>query len=97
MSTPNIYLIAYDISCPKRWRKTQKALRKFCEREQLSVFLCRATPHRILKLEAQLKKILSEEDRLMIANLGPPVKALDHISQQNSYSNIIKLDSMVIS
>ena len=47
MSTAaRLYLIAYDISCPQRWRRVQKAIKGICRRNQLSVFLCRATPAR---------------------------------------------------
>ena len=57
MSTPaSLYLISYDISCPQRRRRVQKAIKGICRRSQLSVFLCRATPARIRQMENQRKR-----------------------------------------
>jgi CRISPR-associated protein Cas2 len=68
-----LYLVAYDIASPKRWRGVVKRVKKLGHRVQLSVFLCRATPRRIHRLEEELRRILNPtEDRLLIADLGVP-------------------------
>lgn len=73
MTEARLYLIAYDVASPKRWRRVVKAVKKLGRRAQLSVFVCRATPRRIRRLEEQLRRILNaSEDRLMIIDLGLP-------------------------
>ena len=37
----HLYIVAYDISDPKRWRKVFKAMNGYGARVQLSVFQCR--------------------------------------------------------
>jgi CRISPR-associated protein Cas2 len=66
------YLVCYDISDPKRWRKIHKLMLAYGEPLQLSVFLCRLAP---LEFEQMRGRVLAElhrtEDALAIANLGP--------------------------
>lgn len=72
MSTENAYLVAYDISSPKRWRRIVKELKRVGERRQLSVFFVVATPDRTKRLRTRLESLIDQEtDRLMIVNLGP--------------------------
>jgi CRISPR-associated protein Cas2 len=73
MTEARLYLVAYDVASPKRWRRAVKAVKRLGRRAQLSVFVCRATPRRIRRLEEELKRILDpSEDRLMIVDLGLP-------------------------
>jgi CRISPR-associated protein Cas2 len=70
-----LYLVAYDVSSPKRWRRVVKQVKKLGRRVQYSVFLCRATPRRIRRLEEQLRAIMNpSEDRLMIVDFGLPTE-----------------------
>ena len=72
VSGVRLYLVSYDVACPRRWRHVVKAVRRIGERSQLSVFICRATPARMARLERQLKNIMNAmEDRLLILDLGP--------------------------
>jgi CRISPR-associated protein Cas2 len=92
----HLYLVAYDISCPRRWRRVQKAIKGICRRNQLSVHLCRATPARIRRLEAQLSRILhDEEDRLMVIDLGP-AHAQSQISFLNPMNDIADLQAAIL-
>jgi CRISPR-associated protein Cas2 len=66
---------AYDVSSPKRWRRVVKAVKKLGRRVQLSVFVCRATPRRIRRLEEQLRRIMNPaEDKLLIVDFGLPTE-----------------------
>jgi CRISPR-associated protein Cas2 len=92
-----LYLIAYDISSPKRWRRVQKAMRRLCQREQLSVFACRGTAARIARLEAQLRRIMHpEEDRLMILDLGPADTAGEKLKLINPLTTMADLEGLVL-
>lgn len=92
-----LYLIAYDISSPKRWRRIQKTVRRLCRRSQLSVFVCRGTPARLARLEATLKREMhASEDRLMVLDLGPVEAAATKLKSINSISDIAELGGVVL-
>lgn len=63
------YLVSYDIRDPVRLRKSAKLLKGYGERIQFSVFRCRATHRQIERMQWELKKILNEDDDLLIIGL----------------------------
>jgi CRISPR-associated protein Cas2 len=95
-----LYLVAYDISCPKRWRRVYKAVRRLCQRSQLSVFVCRGTPARMARLEKDLRRLVHEtEDKLMVLDLGPAHSAAAQLKAQNAQgtlSEIAQLNGVVL-
>lgn len=66
----NWYLIAYDIRCPKRWRKAYKLLQGYGERLQYSMFRCWLNQRVREKLRWQLEEILESEDDLILIRLS---------------------------
>ncbi len=76
-----VYLIAYDIASPKRWRRVAARLKKVGNRTQYSVFLLPLMPRQAKKLEKQLNAMLDlKEDRLMMIDLGTHSDAETRIS-----------------
>jgi len=70
-----IYLVAYDISDPKRWRRVFKVMNGYGDWLQLSIFQCRLTPRLHADLVAMLDEIVHhEEDHLLSIDLGPADK-----------------------
>lgn len=68
----NVYLIAYDITCDKRYRKIYKAMCGHGDSLQYSVFRCELTDMELQSLKDQLWPLLNlKEDRVMIVDLGP--------------------------
>ena len=68
----NRYLVCYDISEPKRLRRTFKKMNGFGDPVQYSVFLCNLSPKERVMLEEALTDVINmKEDRVMIVNLGP--------------------------
>ena len=64
------YLVTYDVSCPRRWRRVFKLLQGYGDWVQLSVFRCRLDPRRRRRMERELRALIDDrEDRLMIAKL----------------------------
>lgn len=71
MEKASIYIVAYDISDPKRLRKVFRLLQGYGEWIQLSVFQCRLNPVRRIRLETELNaEILKNEDHVLIFRLG---------------------------
>jgi CRISPR-associated protein Cas2 len=63
------YVVCYDITEPKRWRKVYKLLNGYGRRLQYSIFRCRLTVRAMEKLRWELEKLLTAEDRLLILTL----------------------------
>lgn len=68
----NRYLVAYDISDPKRWRAVFRTMRGYGDHLQYSVFRCDLSPQeRMLLIEALTPLIHHGEDQVLIVDLGP--------------------------
>lgn len=97
MSAVRLYLVSYDISSPKRWRRVQRAVRRLCTRSQLSVFVCRGTQARLDRLERALKAEMDlSEDRLMVIDLGPADTAAKRLESINSIADLVELGGTVL-
>ncbi len=65
------YVVTYDISCPKRWRKVYRAMQGYGEHIQLSVFRCDLTPLQCAMLKRALEPLLHHQaDQVLIIDLG---------------------------
>lgn len=66
------YIVAYDISDPKRLRRVHRTMRGYGDSLQYSVFRCILSPsERVLLLEALTPILNHREDQVMLINLGP--------------------------
>lgn len=72
MAEERLYLVVYDISDPKRWRRVFKLMKGHGTWVQLSVFQCRLTSRRRVSLAARLQEAIEPgEDHVLIFDLGP--------------------------
>ena len=68
----SVYLVSYDISDQKRWRKVYRILRDHGDPLHYSVFRCDLSPMENVSLTSALTDVINHsEDRIMIVNLGP--------------------------
>lgn len=68
----NLYIVAYDIAAPRRWRKVFRIMEGYGEWVQLSVFQCRLTRRRQIELKFALEEVINHaEDHVIILDLGP--------------------------
>lgn len=66
------YLVCYDITEPRRWRKVYKTMKGFGEWLQFSVFQCRLSREKVLRLTDRLSDMVDhEKDHILIIDLGP--------------------------
>lgn len=71
MSQERLYLVAYDISEPKRWRRVFKLMNGYGEWLQLSLFQCRLDAARHAELIAMLDELIHhQDDHLLCIDLG---------------------------
>lgn len=67
-----MYVVTYDISDSKRWRKVFRLLKGFGHWMQLSVFQCRLTARRRSEMMTGLEcEMNMAEDHVLIIDLGP--------------------------
>lgn len=67
-----VYLVCYDIHCPKRWRQVFKLMKGYGEWVQFSIFQCRHGAKRHAEMQHLLDgAIKNEEDHVLIVDLGP--------------------------
>ena len=83
------YIVAYDVSHPKRLRKVATTCEDFGVRKQFSVFLCRLSATDFVRLRSRLYELINlEEDQILfiplcakcvqqIETLGRPTEAPD--------------------
>lgn len=68
----HLYVVTYDISDRKRWRRLFKVMNGYGEWLQLSVFQCRLSGKRLAELKRQCREIVkAEEDHVLFLDLGP--------------------------
>lgn len=92
----HLYVVSYDIRCPRRWRKVFRTLRGYGEWLQLSVFQCRLNEMALLNLEAALaEEIDLEEDHVLLVDLGPAenvrprIRSLGKVFEPVSHESVI--------
>jgi CRISPR-associated protein Cas2 len=60
------YIVAYDISSPKRLRKVARACEDFGLRRQFSVFFCRLAAADLIRLKSRLYDIIDlDQDQVL--------------------------------
>jgi CRISPR-associated protein Cas2 len=77
------WIVAYDISNPKRLRKVATCCEDFGVRKQFSVFLCRLSAADFVRLRSRLYDLVNlEEDQVLFIPLcGKCVQQIDTIGR----------------
>lgn len=66
------YVVAYDISDQRRWRRVFKTMHGYGRWLQLSVFHCRLDGSRRIEMAAAIESIIDRDaDHVVILDLGP--------------------------
>ena len=72
MADERLYVVAYDISDQKRWRRVFRIMKGHGTWLQLSLFQCRLSARRRVELGARLAAVIHHgEDQVLILDLGP--------------------------
>lgn len=81
MAQERLYVVAYDISDQKRWRRVFKIMKAHGSWLQLSIFQCRLSARRRVELGARLDDVIHHgEDHVLILDLGPAENAKISVS-----------------
>ena len=67
----HLYIVSYDISDAKRWRRVFRTMKGYGEWLQLSVFQCRLNSRRHAELIALLDEIIHhDDDHILCIDVG---------------------------
>ena len=72
------YLVAYDISSPKRLRKVARTCEDFGLRKQFSVFFCRLCATDLVRLKSRLYDVINlDQDQVLFIPLCTALRRRD--------------------
>ena len=69
METKQWYVVCYDITEPKRWRRVYKLLHGYGRRLQYSIFRCWLSSREMERLRWELTELLTAEDDVLFIPL----------------------------
>ncbi len=97
MAKENLYIVTYDISEPKRWRKVFKLLKGYGHWLQLSVFQCRLTSVHYAQMCTRLEELIkNDEDHILILNLGSADQISPSIESLGKNYKMPKREAIII-
>lgn len=80
MKEEHLYVVTYDISDPKRWRRVFNVMNGYGEWLQLSVFQCRLNRQRHAELVALLDDMIHHsEDHILFVDVGPADRVVPRV------------------
>lgn len=93
----HLYIITYDISDQKRWRKVFKLMHGYGEWLQLSVFQCRLSRRRHAELLATLDEmILREHDHVLMLDIGLADKVDPRVISLGKSFNPVQREPVIV-
>ena len=94
---PRRHLIAYDVADDRRRVRVADLLSANGDRLQYSVFIVDCRPARLIRVRAQLAKLIKvDEDSVLICDLGAPDEAARNTMQYLGMRRTITADAMAI-
>ena len=97
MSDERTYIVTYDISNPRRWRRVFRTMHGFGEWLQLSVFQCRLSRRRRAELETELREVIKTgEDHVLVIDIGPADKTEVAVTSLGRTFSMIERQAVVI-
>lgn len=91
MADEHLYIVTYDISDQRRWRRVFKAMHGYGDWLQLSVFQCRLTRRRRAELETRLRELVKVgEDHVLLIDVGQADKI--HLSVESIGKTFAKME-----
>ncbi len=80
LNEEHLYIVAYDISDQKRWRRVFRLMNGYGEWLQLSIFQCRLSVQRHAELIALLDGIIHhKDDHLVLLDVGPAERVVPRV------------------
>jgi len=93
----HLYIVAYDISDAKRWRRIFKLMKGYGEWLQLSVFQCRMSLKRHAELVALLDGIIHhKQDHIILLDVGPADKVTPRVVSMGKNFEAVTREPVIV-
>ena len=93
----NLYIVAYDISDPRRWRRVFRLMNGYGEWVQLSVFQCRLSQRRRIELKFALGEIINHaQDHVVILDLGPAASIRPRVESLGKPFTVVERGPVIV-
>lgn len=93
----HLYIITYDISDQKRWRKVFKLMNGYGEWLQLSIFQCRLSRRRHAELLATLDEMIQREhDHVLMLDIGLADKVEPRVISLGKLFNPVQREPVIV-
>lgn len=93
----HLYIVTYDISDPKRWRRVFSLMNGYGEWLQLSVFQCRMSRRRHAELLAMLDGIiLDDHDHVLMLDLGPAENVDPRVISLGKTFEVVEREAVIV-
>jgi CRISPR-associated protein Cas2 len=92
-----LYIVTYDISDDRRWRRVFKLMHGYGRWLQLSVFQCRLSARRRVEMAMRLEAVIhAREDHVLILDLGPADQVDPRVESLGKSFEPVKRSAVVI-
>ncbi len=92
-----MYIVAYDIGDPKRWRRVFKLMNGYGRWLQLSVFQCRLTGRRRAELAAALERLIKRgDDHVVVIDVGLAERVDLHVESFGKSFEAVKREAVIV-
>ena len=93
----NFYIVAYDISDSRRWRRVFRLMNGYGEWLQLSVFQCRLSRRRRIELRFARGEIIDHaQDHVVILDLGPATSIRPRVESLSKPFTVVKRGPVIV-
>lgn len=97
MIEERLYIVTYDISDDRRWRRVFKLMKGYGRWLQLSVFQCRLSARRRAEMARRLDELIRvDADHVLILDLGPADKVDPRVESLGRSFDTVKRSAVVI-
>jgi CRISPR-associated protein Cas2 len=97
MLEERLYIVTYDISDDRRWRRVFKLMHGYGRWLQLSVFQCRLSARRRVEMARRIEELIhAREDHVLILDLGPADKVDPRVESLGKTFDSVKRAAVVI-
>jgi CRISPR-associated protein Cas2 len=93
----NLYIVAYDIADPCRWRRVFRLMNGYGEWLQLSIFQCRLSQRRRIELRFALGEIIDHaQDHVVILDLGPAASIRPRVESLGKPFTVVERGPVIV-
>lgn len=97
MKDEHVYIVTYDISDPRRWRRTFKVMNGYGEWVQYSVFQCRLSQQRQAELVTLIDGIIDHKtDHVLFVDIGPADHVVPRVISLGKGFEVVQREPVIV-